>query len=107
MNAACPECSSVFRVDPAKVPAGGVRARCSVCGAVMRVEAPAGFGDDAWSPPAVASAGLGAAGAAATPGWGSSATDAWRPRPATPAGVPSVPPPVRPTPLAPPRRRCR
>src|SRR5690606_4922014 len=28
---------SVFRVDPAKVPTGGVRARCSVCGAVIHV----------------------------------------------------------------------
>ncbi|MFL5563233.1 MAG: zinc-ribbon domain-containing protein, partial [Gemmatimonadaceae bacterium] len=37
MNIACPECRSVFRVDPAKVPAGGVRARCSVCGGVITV----------------------------------------------------------------------
>ena len=37
MNVTCGECQSVFRVDPAKVPAGGVRARCSVCGAVMQV----------------------------------------------------------------------
>ena len=50
MNVACPECSSVFRVDPAKVPAGGVRARCSVCGAVMRVDAPPTFGEEAWAP---------------------------------------------------------
>ncbi len=27
----------MFRVDPAKVPTGGVRARCSVCGAVLTV----------------------------------------------------------------------
>ena len=37
MNVACGECQSVFRVDPSKVPPGGVRARCSVCGAVIRV----------------------------------------------------------------------
>ena len=30
----------MFRVDPAKVPSAGVRARCSVCGAVMPVEHP-------------------------------------------------------------------
>jgi predicted Zn finger-like uncharacterized protein len=41
MNVTCPGCSTVFRVDPAKVPAGGVRARCSVCRAVFRVEADA------------------------------------------------------------------
>ncbi len=38
MNVTCPGCSTVFRVDPTKVPAGGVRARCSVCRAVFRVE---------------------------------------------------------------------
>ena len=41
MNVTCPGCSTVFRVDPAKVPAGGVRARCSVCRAVFRVESAA------------------------------------------------------------------
>jgi len=39
MNVTCPSCSTVFRVDPAKVPAGGVRARCSVCRAVFRIVA--------------------------------------------------------------------
>ena len=37
MNVSCPECRSVFRVDPAKVPSAGVDARCSVCGAVIAV----------------------------------------------------------------------
>ena len=37
MNVACPECGTVFRVDPAKVPSGGVQARCSVCSGVMSV----------------------------------------------------------------------
>lgn len=37
MNVSCGNCQTVFRVDPAKVPAGGVRARCSVCGGVFRV----------------------------------------------------------------------
>ena len=37
MNVNCPECGTVFRVDPAKVPAGGVQARCSVCTGVMTV----------------------------------------------------------------------
>lgn len=39
MNATCTECGSVFRVDPARVPADGVRARCSVCGGVFAVAA--------------------------------------------------------------------
>jgi predicted Zn finger-like uncharacterized protein len=37
MNVSCPECRSIFRVDPTKVPAGGIRARCSVCGGIMSV----------------------------------------------------------------------
>jgi predicted Zn finger-like uncharacterized protein len=31
MNVACPSCATVFRVDPARIPAAGVRARCSRC----------------------------------------------------------------------------
>ena len=37
MTASCPDCKSVFRFDPAKVPATGVRARCSVCGGVIAI----------------------------------------------------------------------
>jgi predicted Zn finger-like uncharacterized protein len=37
VNVSCPECSSLFRVDPAKVPFGGVQARCSVCGGIIAV----------------------------------------------------------------------
>lgn len=37
MNVSCPQCSTVYRVDPAKVPDGGVRARCSTCGGVIPV----------------------------------------------------------------------
>ncbi|MFO0271110.1 MAG: zinc-ribbon domain-containing protein, partial [Gemmatimonadota bacterium] len=37
MNVSCSECQSVYRIDPAKVPTGGIRARCEVCGAVIRI----------------------------------------------------------------------
>lgn len=37
MNATCTQCQTVFRVDPAKVPVDGVRARCSVCSGVFWV----------------------------------------------------------------------
>lgn len=40
MNVSCPECTTVFRVDPAKVPERGVRARCSVCGGLIAVRRP-------------------------------------------------------------------
>ena len=38
MNVTCPNCATVYRVDPAKVPEAGVRARCAVCSAVFAVE---------------------------------------------------------------------
>src|SRR6267154_824346 len=44
MNVTCPSCETVYRVDPAKVPAGGVRARCAVCSNVFPVNQPAGAG---------------------------------------------------------------
>ncbi len=37
MNVTCPNCSTIYRVDPAKVPESGVRARCSACSAVFAV----------------------------------------------------------------------
>jgi predicted Zn finger-like uncharacterized protein len=42
MNVSCPDCRSIFRVDPAKVPPSGVRARCSVCSGVIMIPAPTG-----------------------------------------------------------------
>ena len=46
MNVSCPNCNTTYRVDPAKVPEAGVRARCAVCSAVFSVRrdaaAPAG-----------------------------------------------------------------
>lgn len=41
MNVTCPQCATVFRVDPAKVPDRGVRARCSVCSGLIAVRRPA------------------------------------------------------------------
>ncbi|MEJ2678730.1 MAG: zinc-ribbon domain-containing protein [Gemmatimonadota bacterium] len=35
MNVRCPECSKVYRVDPQRLPAGGVRTRCTECGALF------------------------------------------------------------------------
>jgi predicted Zn finger-like uncharacterized protein len=42
MTVSCPDCRSIFRVDPAKVPATGVRARCSVCGGIIVVSGGSG-----------------------------------------------------------------
>lgn len=38
MNCTCTHCGTVYRVDPAKVPADGVRTRCSNCQGVFRIE---------------------------------------------------------------------
>ena len=46
MNVSCPECRSVFRVDPAKVPPTAVRARCSVCGGVITVSSGTSMDDE-------------------------------------------------------------
>lgn len=52
MNVRCGTCETTFRVDPGKVPAEGVRARCSVCGNIIAITAGDTFrasrsGDDA------------------------------------------------------------
>src|SRR2546423_275975 len=42
MNVSCPDCRSIFRGDPAKVPPSGVRSRCSVCSGAITIPAPTG-----------------------------------------------------------------
>lgn len=37
MNVICPECNTTYRVDPAKVPSGGVLAQCARCPATFEV----------------------------------------------------------------------
>ncbi len=46
MNVACPDCRSVFRIDPAKVAGLSVRARCSVCNGIIPVSASVAWGED-------------------------------------------------------------
>jgi predicted Zn finger-like uncharacterized protein len=53
MNVTCSHCSTVFRVDPRKVPDGGVRVRCSICRGVFEVS---GTGAAAAPQPAAPSA---------------------------------------------------
>ena len=102
MNVSCPDCRSIFRVDPAKVPPSGVRARCSVCGGVISIPAPTGQN----TPPT----GLPQAGGSNTPTGNQprsrpapQASDSWDPAPysgsaqrtpATPAPRPAAPPPT-------------
>jgi predicted Zn finger-like uncharacterized protein len=53
MNIRCPNCQTVFRVDPARVPATGVRARCARCSATFTVRREQGLA--ATAAPAAAS----------------------------------------------------
>jgi len=99
MNVQCPSCSTTFRVDPAKVPAGGVRARCSVCAAVFPVSVPAAASAPAAAPPPIRMAPPPPPPPAPTP------VQMPRAEPAAPAPVataPATPRPVQPSSLVPP-----
>ncbi|MGH7649994.1 MAG: zinc-ribbon domain-containing protein, partial [Gemmatimonadaceae bacterium] len=67
MNVVCPEGGSIFRVDPAKIPLAGVRARCSVCGGVIAIGERGRIDDDFASPQAAQSAAARPSAAAASP----------------------------------------
>lgn len=69
MNVRCPSCETVYRVDPAKVPAGGVNARCA-CGNVFRVEHEAEAAGAAAAPAVAAPEALPEEGVPATPSAG-------------------------------------
>ncbi len=62
MNVTCPECGTVYRVDPRKVPSTGVFARCARCPAEFAIAVPAGeelaAGSTLAADPAVAGIGV-------------------------------------------------
>ncbi len=94
MNVNCTSCQTVFRVDPAKVPTKGVRARCSVCSGVFWVRHSAPV-EPAPPPPAVSDVVVGPRVVPPTP------------LPAPPPILPSPPPLAQPGPVvraAPPER---
>lgn len=126
MNVSCPQCKTVFRVDPRKVPAEGVRARCSVCGGVFEVipeikqaapvGAPAARGPSSAQPAAAQPQAAPAAPAAPAPPAtaqpmppAAAAEAAARPQPAAPVPEPPPPaaPPARPFGQADPEARAR
>jgi predicted Zn finger-like uncharacterized protein len=51
MNIRCPECRTVFRVDPARIPPAGVRARCSRCSTTFHVTRDAAAEQPTAAPP--------------------------------------------------------
>ena len=40
MNIRCPKCQTVFRVNPARIPASGARAKCARCGETFTIAPP-------------------------------------------------------------------
>ena len=56
MNVSCPECRSVFRLDPAKITSVSMRARCSICGGLIPVGAAVSWGDELPTVPTPAAA---------------------------------------------------
>jgi predicted Zn finger-like uncharacterized protein len=96
MNVTCTHCSTVFRVDPRKVPDGGVRARCSICRGVFEVS---GTGAAAAPQPAVPSAAAPAATPTPAPQPAAAAPPAPAPTPAPAAPVAPAPAP-QPAPAA-------
>ncbi len=51
MNVRCPQCETLYRVDPSRVPERGVRARCAACASVMTVRRPRDSAAEASRPP--------------------------------------------------------
>jgi predicted Zn finger-like uncharacterized protein len=124
MNIRCPNCQTVFRVDPARIPPAGIRARCSKCSTTFPVR-PAAAAPRPEPAPARDTAGAAAAPRAtqtapvSTPApapphraWPQSAPDTApasrdvrpdpRPPQAEPARPAAEPPPPTPAPAAPP-----
>ena len=104
MNVSCPDCRSIFRVDPAKLPPSGVRARCSVCSGVISIPAPTGQP----TPGGGAARPAGPAAESGSPDRSRSAPPAqcgWDPPPFTSAAqrAPAAPPAQRPAPPPQPR----
>src|SRR5436190_456701 len=97
MNVTCPSCETVYRVDPSKVPAGGVRARCAVCSNVFPVNAASATAQRSLAEPGPPPAAVAAAQRApAAPGGPGSA-----PRPPAPPAAPAPPAPAPAPPRAP------
>jgi predicted Zn finger-like uncharacterized protein len=93
MNVQCTHCETVFRVDPAKIPAGGARARCSICRGVFEVPAPAVAGSADAGSSSTANSTAAAEPALATPAPAG-------PRPTVDSVPPAAPRPVPPAPVA-------
>jgi len=96
MNVSCPDCRSIFRVDPAKVPPSGVRARCSVCGGVISIPAPTGPSTPVTGSPRAGTSGSESA-FQAHPRSTPQAQDGWDPPPFSSTGqrTPAAPPAQR------------
>jgi predicted Zn finger-like uncharacterized protein len=96
MNVTCPNCATVYRVDPGKVPDGGVRARCSICSAVFAVRREGEPQER--TVPVTATAAAPAPQTAPAPSTAPQAPAAPRAEPVRPPAPPAAPPPAPPSP---------
>lgn len=97
MNIRCPECDKVYRVDPQRVPPGGVRTRCEECGAVFVLNTDGVVPADPPAQPATAAPDLPAPEPATQPPVSAAPVDVAPPAGAAPAEVApaaNVPPPA-------------
>ena len=99
MNVHCPHCGTQYRIDPRRVPEGGIRARCARCGQSFPVRREEPAPAIAAPAPVGAPAEVAAPTAAGAPG-GVAATP---PTPPTPPAPPAqtAPPPSPPQPATP------
>ena len=98
MNVRCPSCQTTFRVDPDRISASGVKARCARCSSVFKLERSGAISA------AVAGVGSAAGVAAATPGIAQPPVAEPRVAAAAPPTPPRpvvMPPPPPPQPMAP------
>ena len=99
MNVTCPNCATIYRVDPAKVPEAGVRARCAVCNAVFPVRREGETERTEAATPVIAAAAQPEAGAARAEPARSEPARAAAPRPEPPPPEPPKSPPIGSTPV--------
>ena len=91
MNIRCPHCQTLFRVDPARVPDRGIRAKCARCGGTFQIAGNTAPAAAAQQPAAVGAGGeagatgMHATGSAPRAGAGQAATASGREEPARPA----------------------
>ena len=85
MNVRCPHCKTLFRVDPARIPENGIRAKCAKCSGAFQIPGQAAVAARQSAAPAAA---------ASSPSPVAGAPPATAPEAPRPAQAPSAPAPA-------------